>query len=245
MAASGGRTGGGATGAASGGATGAGGTNHTGVWKVMMLGDSVTGSTCYPQLLSKALIAGGHTNFQFIGTVTNNSSCSGAPSVKTEGHGGYGATFLPMTSTRPKCTKQPQGCGSYAELMTWAAEKPDIVLMHYATNDVWDNESTTLILMAWQAILAEFRKNNPNVIFFISKIIPLTPAPQNAIALDAAVTPAWAAANATPTSPVYIIDHWTGFNATTDTMDGVHPNPVGAMKMATASYDALVAAGYF
>jgi lysophospholipase L1-like esterase len=83
------------------------------------------------------------------------------------------------------------------------------------------------------------------VIFFISKIIPLVPAPQNAIALDAAVTPAWAAANATPSSPVYIIDHWTGFDATADTMDGVHPNPVGAMKMATASYNALVAAGYF
>ncbi len=242
MAAAGGRSGGGG---ASGGATGAGGTNHTGVWKVMMLGDSVTGSTCYPQLLSKTLIAGGHTNFQFIGTVTNNNGCSGAPSVKTEGHGGYGATYLPMTSTRPKCTKQPQGCGSYAELMTWAAEKPDIVLMHYATNDVWDGEPTMLILQAWQAILAEFRKNNPNVIFFISKIIPLIPAPQNAIALNAAVTPAWAAANATPTSPVYIIDHWTGFDASTDTMDGVHPNPVGAMKMATASYNALVAAGYF
>jgi hypothetical protein len=211
----------------------------------MMLGDSVTGSTCYPQTLSKVLIAGGHTNFQLIGTVTNNNGCSGAPPVKTEGHPGYGATYLPMTSTRPRCTKQPQGCGSYAELQTWAAEKPDIVLMHYATNDCWDGEPTALILSAWQAILAEFRKQNPNVIFFVSKIIPLVPAPQNAIALNAMVTPAWAAANATPTSAVYIIDHWTGFDDATDTVDGVHPNPVGAMKMATASYNALVAAGYF
>jgi len=229
---------------ANGGTTGAGGANHTGVWKVMPFGDSVTGSTCYPQVLSKVLIAGGHTNFQFIGTVTNNCG-NGTPSVKTEGHGGYGATYLPMDSMRPKCTKQPQGCGSYAELQAWAAEKPDMVLMHYATNDCWDGEPTALILSSWQAILAEFRKQNPNVIFFISKIIPLAPAPQNAVALNAMVTPAWAAANATPTSPVYIIDHWTGFDDATDTVDGVHPNASGAMKMATASYNALVAAGYF
>jgi hypothetical protein len=212
----------------------------------MMLGDSVTGSTCYPQLFSKALTAGGHTNFQFVGTVTNNKDCgANAPTVKTEGHAGYGATYLPMDSMRPKCTKQAQGCGSYAELQTWAAEKPDVVLVHYATNDVWDGESTALILSAWQAILAEFRKQNPNVIFFISKIIPLVPAPQNAIALDAMVTPAWAMANATSSSPVYVIDHWTGFDDATDTVDGVHPNMTGATKMATVSYNAIVAAGYF
>jgi hypothetical protein len=231
------------TGGANGGG-GAGNSSHAGVWKVMPLGDSVTGSTCYPQVLSKVLIAGGHSNFQFMGTVTNNCG-NGTPSVKTEGHPGYGVTYLPMDSQRPKCTKQPQGCGSYAELQTWAAEKPDIVLMHFATNDCWDGEPTALILSAYQAVLAEFRKQNPGVIFFISKIIPLMPAPQNAVALNAMVTPAWATANTTPTSPVYIIDHWTGFDYTTDTVDGVHPNATGAMKMATASYDALVAAGYF
>jgi len=102
-----------------------------------------------------------------MGTVTNNQSCgANTPSVKTEGHGGYGVTYLPSTSTRPRCTKQPQGCGSYAELQTWAAEAPDMVLMHFATNDIWDGEPTTLILSAFQAVIAEFRKNNPNVIFF-------------------------------------------------------------------------------
>ena len=242
----GGAAGGAVTGGAGKGGGGATGTMHTGVWKVMPLGDSVTGSTCYPQILSKDLIAGGHTNFQFIGTVTNNSSCGvGAPSVKSEGHGGYGVTFLPSTSTRPKCTKQAQGCGSYAELQTWAAEKPDIVLMHYATNDCWDGEPTQLILSAYVAVIAEFRKQNPNVIFFVSKIIPLTPAIMNAANLNAAVTPAWASMNATANSPIYIIDHATGFNATTDTMDGVHPNPAGAQKMSTASVAALAAAGYF
>jgi lysophospholipase L1-like esterase len=215
-----------------------------GVWKVMPLGDSVTGSSCYPQLLAKELIAGGHTNFELVGSVTNNCG-NGAPSVKSEGHGGYGVTYLPATSTRPRCTKQAQGCGSHAELQTWAAVKPDIVLLHFATNDSWDGQPVSSILSAYLAVIAEFRRQNPSVIFFVSKIIPLAPAPANVVSLNAAVTPAWASTNSTPSSPIHVIDHWTGFNATSDTTEGVHPNPAGAQKMATTTYNALVAASYF
>ena len=235
-----------------GGATGAGGSTHAGQWKVMMLGDSITGSTCYPQILSAQLITCKHTNFQFVGTVTNNQSCgANAPSVKTEGHGGYGVTYLPSTSTRGKCDKQSQGCGSYAELQTWAAEACDIVLMHFATNDVWDGRATTEILSSFVAVITEFRKDNPNVIFFVSKIIKLNPSGcgsclTNVAALAAALTPTWASTNSTPSSPVYIIDHYdSGVDPSTDTVDGVHPNLTGATKMATTSYNALVASGYF
>ena len=235
-----------------GGSTGGGGSSHTGVWKVMPFGDSITGSTCYPQVLSAQLIVGKHTNFQFVGTVTNNQSCgANTPSVKTEGHGGYGVTYLPSTSTRGKCTKQPQGCGSYAELQTWAAEAPDIVLMHFATNDVWDGRATSEILSSFVAVIAEFRKNNPNVIFFVSKIIKLNPSGcgsclTDVAALAAALTPAWASTNSMPTSPVYIIDHYDcGFDPATDSSDGVHPNLTGATKMATTSVSAIAASGYF
>jgi lysophospholipase L1-like esterase len=220
----------------------------------MMLGNSITG-TCYPQILSAQLIAGKHTNFQFVGTQqANNGNCgANTPGVKTEGHGGYGVTYLPSTSTRPKCTKQTQGCGSYAELQTWAAEAPEIVLMHFATNDVWDGRPTTEILSSFVAVITEFRKNNPNVIFFVSKIIKLSPSGcgsclTNVAALAAALTPAWASTNSTPGSPVYIIDHYDcGFDPTSaaDTADGVHPTPAGATKMATTSYDAIVASGLF
>jgi len=249
---------GGATGAGgktgAGGTTAGGGSTHTGQWKVMMLGDSITG-TCYPQILSSQLIAGKHTNFQFVGTQqANNTGCgANTPGVKTEGHGGYGVTYLPATSTRGKCDKQPQGCGSYAELQTWAAEAPEIVLMHFATNDIWDGRATSEILSSFVAVITEFRKNNPNVIFFVSKIIKLSPTGcgsclTNVAALAAALTPAWATANATPSSPIFIVDHYDcGFDPTNkaDTADGVHPTPAGATMMATTSYDALVASGYF
>jgi lysophospholipase L1-like esterase len=243
---------GGTSGAA--GTTGAGGATHSGVWKVMPLGDSVTESTCYPQITYETLMAGNHTNFEFVGSEMSNQACgSGAPAtVKDEGHAGYGVTYLVQNNTRSACTKST-GCGSYAELQTWAAEKPDIVLMHFGTNDVWDGIATSQILAAYVAVIAEFRKQNPNVIFFVSKIIKLDPSGctaclTNVAALAAAVTPSWASTNATPTSPIYIIDHYdSSFDPTNaaDTADGVHPTPAGATIMATITYDAIVASGYF
>jgi lysophospholipase L1-like esterase len=236
------------------GTTGAGGATHTGAWKVMMLGDSVTESTCYPQITDETLLAGNHTNFQLVGSETSNQPCgSGAPaSVKDEGHAGYGVTYLVQNNTRAACTKTT-GCGSYAELQTWAAEKPDIVLMHFGTNDVWDGIATTQILAAYVAVIAEFRKQNPNVIFFVSKIIKLDPSGctaclTNVAALAAALTPTWVSSNATTASPIYLIDHYdSSFDPTNaaDTSDGVHPTPAGATIMATITYNAIVASGYF
>jgi lysophospholipase L1-like esterase len=220
----------------------------------MPLGDSVTESTCYPQITYEQLKAGNHSNFQFVGTETSNQSCgSGAPAtVKDEGHAGYGVTYLPMNSTRGACTKTT-GCGSYAELQTWAAERPDIVLMHFGTNDVWDGIATSTILSAYLAVIAEFRKQNPNVIFFVSKIIKLDPSGcgsclTNVAALAAAVTPSWASTNSTATSPIHIIDHYdSSFDPTNtaDSSDGVHPTPAGATIMATVTTNAIVASGYF
>jgi lysophospholipase L1-like esterase len=217
----------------------------------MLLGDSITDSTCYPQLLSSQLMAAKHTNFQFVGLRNNNQSCgANTPNVKDEGHGGYGVTYLPANSGRGACTKS-SGCGTYAELQTWAAEAPDIVLMHFATNDVWDGRPTSEILSAFVAVITEFRKNNPNVIFFVSKIIKLSPSGcgsclTNVAALAAALTPAWATANSTASSPIRIIDHYgCGFDPSTDASDGVHPTPSGAAKMATASVSAIAASGYF
>jgi lysophospholipase L1-like esterase len=64
-------------------------------------------------------------------------------------------------------------------------------------------------------------------------------------ALDALVTPDWASANSTPTSPIYIVDQSATISTSTDTADGVHPNPAGAQKMADVAYAAVAATNYF
>ena len=96
----------------------------------------------------------------------------------------------------------------------------------------------------------QFRSQNPNVIFFVSKIIPMNPSgcgncTSGVAALDALLTATWASTNSTPTSPIYIVDQSATINTGTDTADGVHPNAAGAQKMADVAYTAIAAQNYF
>jgi lysophospholipase L1-like esterase len=237
-----------ATGAGGGsGTTGGGGSSsHTGTWRIMPLGDSITGSTCYPQLLSKALISSGHTKFNFIGSNLNNQSCgAGAPSLMTEGHGGYDVTYL-VSNSPP----QP-GHGTLAELQRWAAQKPDVVLMQYGTNDVWGGVSRSSILNAYSFVVDQFRSQNPSAIFFVAQITPLRPSgcaacESNVEDLNAMI-PSWAAGKTSTVSPIYVVNVWAALPQASYlpnsqyTSDGVHPNAAGSQLMADAWYAALVA----
>ena len=230
------------------GATGGGGAPppHTGPWHIMPLGDSITGSTCYPQLLSKELISKGHTNFSFIGTNLNNQSCgTNAPNLMTEGHGGYDVTYL-ETNSPPQ-----SGHGTLTELQRWAAEKPDVVLMEYGTNDVWGGDSLSSILTAYSFVVDQFRSQNPNVIFFVAQITPMHPSgcsacESNVEALNSMI-PSWAAGKTSTASPISVVDVWSALPQASYlpnsqyTSDGVHPTPAGAQLMADVWSAALLA----
>ncbi len=216
--------------------------DHTGVWRIMPLGDSITGSMCPPQILSAQLKTSGRSNFLFVGSNLNNQSCFGAPNVQTEGHGGYLVTDL-------------VGTGQHAaELPRWcAADKADVVLMQFGTNDAWNSRSTQSILDAYSVVLADLRAVNPGVILFVAQITPLNPAgcancEANVEALNAQI-PAWATAHGTAASPIYVVDVHSVFTASAYipnsmyTGDGVHPNPAGSRLIAAKWYDALVAQG--
>ena len=243
-AATGGKTAGGGapTGGADTSVSSSGGSSHTGKWQVMLLGDSITAGTCYPQLTSKALISAGHSNFQFIGTQTNADACNGAPNVKGEGHGGYLVTYLTDN------THAADQRGTLDELLTWATEKPEIVVMHYGTNDAW-SESTPVakILSGYTNVVTRFRAQNPSVIFVVAQIIPMAPNDSPCSSCDATIKslnqqiPSWAATNGTSSSPIYVVDVNTGFNVPTDTNDGVHPNLTGAQKMADKMSAGIIA----
>ncbi|HEY3253885.1 MAG TPA: SGNH/GDSL hydrolase family protein, partial [Polyangiaceae bacterium] len=227
---------------------GAGGTGavslppHSGSWRITPLGDSITGSTCGPQFLSKALIDHGKTNFSFVGSNLNNQGCNGAPNVQTEGHGGYLVTDL-------------VGSGMHAsELPKWcASNKSDIVLMQFGTNDVWNDRSPSAILAAYSTVLTDLRAANPNVIVLVAQITPLNPQDCSAcesrvVALNSQI-PAWVSSNSTPASPVSVVDLHSIFTAasylpnSTYTGDGVHPNGAGAQLIADRWYAALSALG--
>jgi lysophospholipase L1-like esterase len=248
-------TNGGAGGGTNGGAGGvvgnagalssAGGSSslpHVGPWRITPLGDSITGTTCGPQLLSKALIDHGKTNFTFVGSNLNNQSCNGASPVQSEGHGGYLVTDLAASGQHA------------AELPKWCeSNEADLVLMQFGTNDVWNDRSPSAILAAYSTILSALRAVNANVIVLVAQITPLNPKDCSAcesrvVALNSRI-PDWATENSTAASPVSVVDLHSAFSAasytsnSTYTADGVHPNAAGAQLIADKWYAALSALG--
>jgi lysophospholipase L1-like esterase len=233
----------------SAGALDGSGSGHVGKWQIMPLGDSITGTTCYPKLLAQELIDQGHDNFDFVGTVLNNQSCgTGVANVQTEGHGGYLVTYLTSDSNKS------MNKGSLTELLAWAQEKPDVVLMEYGTNDCWTSSiPLSDITGAFGFVVDKFRAQRPDVIFFVAQITPLNPSGcstcESRVEGLNALVPAWAGSKSTSESPVYVVDIWSSLPAasfkpnSTYTSDGAHPNAAGAQRMADAWAAALIAQG--
>lgn len=200
--------------------------------RIMPLGDSITGSNgCWRALLWQHLQSSGYTNIDFVGTL-QNPYCSGSFDPDNEGHGGYLATQIADNSLLPG----------------WlSATKPDIVLMMLGTNDVWNHLAASRILAAYTTLLNQMRAGNPNVKLIVAKILPMSPSgcsdcAQGVVNLDNAI-PGWASANSTAQSPITVVDQYTGFSSTADTVDGVHPNEsTGIQKVEARWYPALTAA---
>lgn len=199
--------------------------------RIMTLGDSITGNPgCWRALLWQKLQQTGYTNIDMVGTLPAQG-CGVPHDGDNEGHGGFLVTNVAAQN----------------QLVGWlSATRPDIVVMHFATNDVWSNKSPQEILAAWTTLVRQMRASNPAMKILVAQIIPVAPSscadcPQRTVALNAAI-PAWAAGLSTSASPITVVDQWTGWNAVTDTSDGVHPNGNGIVKLADRWYPALTAA---
>lgn len=198
--------------------------------RIMPLGDSITGSPgCWRALLWSRLQQAGFTDIDFVGTQPPQG-CSVPHDGNNEGHGGALATMV----------------ADQNQLPAWlAATNPDIVMMHFGTNDVWSNRSPTVILTAFSKLVDQMRANNPDMMILVAQIIPVNPSTcadcaQRTIDFNAAI-PAWAASKSTTASPIVVVDQWTGFNSATDTSEGVHPNALGDQKIADKWFPALTA----
>jgi lysophospholipase L1-like esterase len=112
--------------------------------------------------------------------------------------------------------------------------KPDIVLMMFGTNDVMSNKSPAQITDAYTWALKKIRAVNPTVHMIISKLPPVSASScygcsSSIPALNSAID-VWANQQTTGDSPIFVVDQFTGFNAATDTYDGIHPGPSGEEK---------------
>ncbi|GHJ43660.1 hypothetical protein Cs7R123_10020 [Catellatospora sp. TT07R-123] len=200
--------------------------------RIMPLGDSITaGPGCWRAMLWHQLQTAGYTNIDFVGGVSDGGGCNPGYSYDFdhEGHGGYSAT----------------GIADNNQLPPWlAAARPDIVLVHLGTNDMWGHYIPTATkLTAFTKLVGQMRAANANVKILVAQIIPMTAAacstcPADIVEFDSAI-PGWAAGLTTAQSPITVVDQWTGFDAAADTGDGVHPNTGGFQKMAARWYPAL------
>ncbi|MEU3166530.1 cellulose binding domain-containing protein [Streptosporangium sp. NPDC006930] len=198
--------------------------------RIMALGDSITGSPgCWRALLWNRLVNAGHTGIDFVGTLPPQG-CGVAHDGDNEGHGGALVTNV----------------ADQNQLPGWlSATRPDIVMMHFGTNDVWSNRPTATILSAYGKLVDQMRASNPDMKVLVAQIIPMNPGTcgecaQRVTALNAAI-PGWAASKTTARSPVIVVDQWTGFTTGYDTYDGVHPNASGDQKIADRWFPALAA----
>ncbi|GAB2729962.1 GDSL-type esterase/lipase family protein [Streptomyces bullii] len=198
--------------------------------RVMPLGDSITGSPgCWRALLWNRLQSNGYTGIDFVGTL-GPQGCGQPHDGDNEGHGGELVTRVADQNLLP------------ARL---AATRPDIVVMHFGTNDVWSSIAPDRILAAYTELVTQMRDSNPDMKVLVAQLIPMNPASCPACAqrvadLNARI-PAWARATSTSRSPVTVVDQWSGFSTATDTYDGVHPNASGDQKIAARWYPALAA----
>ncbi len=167
----------------------------------MPLGDSITGSPgCWRALLWNRLQDAGHTGIDFVGTLPPQG-CGIAHDGDNEGHGGELVTNVASQGLLP------------ARL---AATRPDIVVMHFGTNDVWSNIAPDRILAAYDTLLAQMRESNPDIRVLVAQLIPMNPATcaacaQRVVDLNARI-PAWAAGAHTSRSPS---SSWTSGRAST------------------------------
>lgn len=214
--------------------------------KIMPLGNSITqGNTQYVSYrypLWKKLIDS-ELNFEFVGSHTENDG--GTPafdpykgqtfSNRNEGHWGW---------TTDQVLAGRDGKGNIAE---WAdAYKPDIVLMHLGTNDMFSNQSIDETIDEIEAVISTIHGKSPGVSIFIAKLIPADGqkvGPTTAANIQILNQRIEQLVNEQSAAgpPLILVDQNTGFDATegADTYDGVHPNDSGMEKMAQRWFDAI------
>lgn len=126
-----------------------------------------------------------------------------------------------------------------ANMSTWAnTHRPEIALIHLGTNDLAQGQTVDSTISEISQIIDRLRAANPTVKVFVAKVIPLNN-PAYPITTFNQRIGTLATSKNTTTSPVIAVDQWTGFNASTDTYDGVHPNATGEAKMAEKWFQAI------
>jgi lysophospholipase L1-like esterase len=193
--------------------------------RVMAIGDSITACnprdySCYTWMLDTRLREAG-CRVEFVGSQVSN-----APQgpIRHEGYGNKAIEYL--ADTVPAHFREAPA---------------DIVLIHAGHNHFDHEQPVPGMVAATERLVAALRAVNPNVVVLLARVEQSGKLPKYAYIADfnRALVPL-AARLDTPRQPVRLVDHATGFDWRTDTIDDhVHPNAHGARKIADRWFDAL------
>ncbi|KAF2121521.1 SGNH hydrolase-type esterase domain-containing protein [Lophiotrema nucula] len=199
--------------------------------KVMPFGASIA-SGCWRAYLWQKLQDNNIKNIDFVGT-QKGGDCAGIDYDRDhEGHPGAQAKEFVDNKSLPGWLN--------------SSGNPDVILVHLGTNDVINKTPTADIIKAFSTLVDQMRAAKSSVKIVFAQILPLADrfgsvAQKGITDLNKAIA-VWGPTKSTVISPITIIDTTVGWNVTTDTDDGEHPNAVGSPKFAAKYYPATVAA---
>ena len=112
-----------------------------------------------------------------------------------------------------------------------------MIIMHVGTNDAAANISTANVISAYDKLVGQMRAANPRTTLIASKLIPIDPSLFGQFVADKvndynSAMEGWVRRTTTTQSPIVLADLNTGFNYTTMTKEGEHPNEKGDVFMA-------------
>lgn len=192
----------------------------------MPLGDSITQSSkgldSYRYYLWHLLINKGY-QVDFVGSkhgVGDGSPPDSDFDMDHEGHAGWRADEI------------------LTQVHAWAtAASPDVVLLHIGTNDLSQRQTVGSTVSDISGIIDELRSVNPRIHILLAQLIAKAGVP-NIAELNARL-PSLAADKQQVDSPIVLVDQYTGFDPSTMTYDGTHPNAEGESRMAHRWFEKL------
>lgn len=124
----------------------------------------------------------------------------------------------------------------------FALYRPDIVLLHIGTNDLWNTDRDPFTISEYvRTLIFKIRAGRADTDIYLAQIIPGQPFDVTEYNRQLQRI---AQEMSTAGSPVILVDMTSNFDPNSDTSDGVHPNGNGGQKMALSWFNAMQANGW-